>query len=220
MDNLPPPAPLTFTGVVSQNYKQFEQAYQIYMVATGLDKKDIKIRANVLLHIIGPDALKVYNGFTWAEGEDKEDPTHILKKFQEYCTPKKNTIYERHLFNNRSQQKDETFDQFYSDLCRLSQTCDFDTMADQMIRDRLVVGIYNPGLREKLLRQGEDLSLTKAVDVCRAWEATSTQVDSFNNSQGQVYSENAVFRGKPASGHGRGRGRGNLVPNSSGHSPG
>ena len=227
MDNLPPPAPLSFTGVVAQNFKQFEQAYQIYMIATGLDKKDNKIRANVLLHIIGPEALKVYNGFSWAEAEgdtpaeDKENPSHILKKFKEYCTPKKNTIYERHLFNNRSQQQGETFDQFYSDLCQLSQTCDFDTMADQMIRDRIVVGIYNPGLRERLLRLGEGLTLTKAVDVCRAWEATSSQVDSFKNSQGQKHSVDAVFRGKTASSHGRGRGQGTRVQNTSGqHNPG
>ena len=84
-----------------------------------------------------------------------------------------------------------------------------------MIRDRTVVGIYNSGLRERLLRLGEDLTLTKAVDVCRAWEATTSQVDSFKNTQGQILSENAVFRGKNA-GHGRGRGQGTSVRNTYG----
>ena len=207
MDSLPPPAPLSFTGVVAQNFKQFEQAYRIYMIAIGLDKKQ-KIKTNVLLHIIEPKAVKVYNGLTWAPaqgdtpGENKENLDQILKKFEEYCTPRKNTIYERLLFNNRSQQKSESFDQFYSDLYQLSQTCDFDNMGDQMIRDR-IVGIYNSGLRERFLRLGEDLTLTKAVDVCCAWEATTSQVDSFKNTPGQIFSENAVFRGKNA-GHGRG----------------
>ena len=86
------------------------------MIATGVDKKENKIKANILLHIIGPEAVKVYNGLTWAPahgdtpGEDKENLDQILKKFEEYCTPHKNTIYER--------QKSESFDQFYSDLCQ------------------------------------------------------------------------------------------------------
>ena len=126
MDSLLQPAPLSFTGVVAQNFKQFEQAYRIYMIATGLDKKENKIKANVLLRIIGLEAVKAYNGFTWAltqgdtPGEDRENPDQILKKFKRYCTPSKNTIYEKHLFNNRPQQKSESFDQFYLDLCQLS----------------------------------------------------------------------------------------------------
>ena len=94
MDSLPPPAALSLTGVVAQNFKQFKQAFNIYMIATGLDKKDKKIQANILLHVIGPDAVKVYNGFTWAiaqgvnPAEDKEDPAQILQKFEDYCTPR------------------------------------------------------------------------------------------------------------------------------------
>ena len=138
-----------------------------------------------------------------------------MKKFEENCTPRKNTIYERHLFNNRSQQKGESFDQFYSDLCQLSQTCDFDNMGDQMIWDRIVVGIYNSGLREGLFRLRKDLTLTKAVDVCCAWEATTSQVDLFKNTQGQTLSENAVFHGK-IEGHGKSRGQQTSLPKTSG----
>lgn len=224
MNQLPPPPPLSLTGVVAQNFKTFEQAYKIYMIATGLDAKDKKVRANVLLHIIGTEAVKVYNGFTWlpARGEnnetpaeDKEDPDIILNKFKEYCTPKQNITFERHLFNKRAQNIGETFDQFYSELSNLSQSCDFGTLSDQMIRDRIVVGISSAPLRERLLRQGEDLNLTKTVDICRAWEATSTQSVSFHPqaSHAQV---NALHhtpnssRGQGHRGRGRGRGRGST----------
>ena len=164
------------------------------MVATGLNKKDNKTQANILLHVIGTEAVKVYNGFTWAAAvgdnpaEDKEDPKQILKKFEDYCTPRKNITYERHLFNRRTQQAGETFDQFYTHLCHISQTCEFENMVDQMIRDRIVVGVYNSNLRERLLRFGDELTLNKAVDTCRAWEVTSSQVDSFKDNQLQVNS--------------------------------
>ena len=185
------------------------------MIATGLDKKDKKIQANILLHVIGPDAVKVYNGFTWAPAqgvnpaEDKEDPAQILQKFEDYCTPHKNITYERHLFNRRSQEVGETFDQFYTHLCHLSHTCEFGNMTDQMIRDRIVVGIQNPGLRERLLRIGEELTLIKAVDTCRTWEVTTSQIDSFKDPQLQVNSvQNNRGRGRNFQSHNRGRGSG------------
>ena len=42
------------------------------------------------------------------------------------------------------------------------------------------------------------MTLTKAVGVCHAWEATTIQVDLFKNTQGQILSENAVFCRKNA----------------------
>ena len=62
--------------------------------------------------------------------------------------------------------KSESFDKFYSELCQLSQTCDFNSKGNQMIRDKIVVGIDSLDLRERLLRLREHLTLKKAVDVC------------------------------------------------------
>ena len=87
-------------------------------------------------------------------------------------------------------------------------------MGDQMILDR-IVGIYNSGLREELLRLREVLTLTKALDVCCAWVPTTSQVDLFRNTQDQTLSENAVFHCKNA-GHGRNQGQRTSVPNTSG----
>ena len=170
----------------------------------------------------------MYNGFTWAAAvgdnpaEDKEEPKQILKKFEDYCTPRKNITYERHFFNRRTQQAGETFDQSYTHLCHLSHTCEFENMADQMIRDRIVVDVYNSNLRERLLRFGDELTLNKAVDTCRAWEVTSSQEDSFKNNQLQVNSmQQCCGRGKSFQGRdhirGRGRGQHGLRSNSQAH---
>ena len=70
------------------------------MIANRTGQKGKQNKGNVLLHIIGLEAVKVYNGFTWAPGqwgtpgEDKENLDGILRKFEEYCTLCKNTIYE------------------------------------------------------------------------------------------------------------------------------
>ena len=225
MNQLPPPPPLALKGNIAENFKQFKQAFEIYMIASGIGEKGDKVQANVLLHIIGAEAISVYNGFTFEAAADKDDPAKIMKKFEDYCIPRSNTTFERHKFNKRVQSQTETFDQFYTDLCYLGKTCTFGDLADQMVRDRIVVGISHSGLKEKLLRVGNELTLTKTIDICRAWEATSAQsgaIQGHESVQAQVHSLShsgqprgrGRSRGRGNHGNYRGRGRGSFTPHS------
>ena len=208
MNVLPPPAPLSLSGNIAENFKRFSQAFNIYLIATGLSEKSKKVRANVLLHVIGEEGVRVFNGMTWAVEDHKEDPERIIGKLKDYCTPRTNITFERNVFNRRSQNIQETFDEFYTDLCRLSQSCDYGALADDMIRDRIVVGVRVKELRTKLMRVG-DLTLVKAIDVCRIWEATDAQTNSLANGLMPPASVNHVSRGRGRSrGQNRGRGRG------------
>ena len=72
-------------------------------------------------------------------------------KFSEYFIPKQNKIFERYVFNSRSQKADESFDQFLTALRKLSATCEFAPFEDEMLRDRIVTGLRDHGHRERLL---------------------------------------------------------------------
>ena len=100
------PAKLEFEGNVAENYRRFRQQFEIYMSVTGLNATSVpkKKQAAILLNIAGEEAIEVFNTFTFAEDNDKDDPEAILAKFQNYCEPKKNITYERHIFNTRVQQ--------------------------------------------------------------------------------------------------------------------
>ena len=54
------------------------------------------------------------------------------------------------------------------------QSCELNTLRDSLIRDMIVIGIKNNGLRENLL-QDADLSLDTAITKCRAKEQTKQQ---------------------------------------------
>jgi hypothetical protein len=106
----------------------------------------------MLLHLIGEDALGVFDTFEFASDEDKEKASEILKKFDEYdCNPKRNLTVERHIFNSRMQQPGESFDQYVTDLRLKVKTCEYGTMADEMIKDRIVVGVQSDIVRGRLL---------------------------------------------------------------------
>lgn len=69
------------------------------MTASGVETKDKKIQSCTLLHVIGDEALEIYNTFEFAETEDKNDVKVIIKKFDDYFEPQKNVTFERHIFN-------------------------------------------------------------------------------------------------------------------------
>ena len=92
-----------------------------------------------------------------------------MNKFEAYCNPKRNITYERHLFNTRFQNVGETIDAYVTELKIQAKNCEFGALCDELIRDRIVVGIRDDAVRSRLLRETE-LDLQKTVDICRASE--------------------------------------------------
>ena len=54
-----------------------------------------------------------------------------------------------------------------------------------MIRDKIVFGVRNERSKERLLREGE-VTLQKALDICRAAESSRQQLDGMKGAK-QVY---------------------------------
>ena len=77
--------------------------------------------------------------------------------------------------------KGESIDQYATELRTLASTCEFQDLRDGLVRDRIVGGIRNAALRECLIRIA-DLSLEKALDICRAAEQSNRHLKFFRVS--------------------------------------
>ena len=176
MDKLPALKPLKLKGNLAENWRRWKQRYELFMTATEASKKSAKIQSSMLLHLIGEDALEVFNTFEFGLEEDKEKPVEILKKFD------KNLTVERHIFNSRMQHPGESIDKCITDLRLKVKTCEYGTMADEMIKDRIVVGVHSDIVRGRLLRE-KDLCLTKAIDICKAAEASTKQLEKLTDEK-------------------------------------
>lgn len=84
----------------------------------------------------------------------------VLLKFEEHCELKKNVSYERYKFFSRAQESSESIDQYVMILRKLCETCEFGTMKNSLIKDRIVLGVNNTKTRERLLRV-PDLTLKR-----------------------------------------------------------
>ena len=80
----------------------------------------------------------------------------------------------RERFNGRKQQKGESVELFITDLHHLVKNCEYGTLKDQMIRDRLVIGIRDRTLSDRLQME-PDLTLEKAKKLIRQREAVKEQ---------------------------------------------
>lgn len=127
----------------------------------------------------GPQAVEVYKMFVFATADDKDKFDVVVAKFDEHCSPKKNETFERYVFRSRIQQPTESFDTFLMDLKLKASICNFGQLQESMIRDKIMFGIKDKKLRERLLREA-DLTLDGAVKICHASELALQHAKTFS----------------------------------------
>ena len=85
-----------------------------------------------------------------------------------------NVIFERSRFNLRKQEAGEPVDSFITALYTLSEHCNYGALRDEMIRDRIVVGLLDGKLAERF-QMDQKLTLVKAINGARHAEAVKKQ---------------------------------------------
>ena len=123
---------------------------------------------------MGKEAEHVFKAFTFPEG-DEETYAKVIEKFDEHFVPKRNIIHERACFHRRVQKEGETVEAFIRNLYELTEHCEFGTQRDEQIRDRIVIGILDKSLSQKL-QMKSDLTLDTAKQMARQSELVKVQV--------------------------------------------
>lgn len=157
------------SGDLSSNWTSFRAEFDDYLLATGLCEKDADVQAATLRRLMGSECRHIYKHNLGLTQDQQKDVKAILEALEAYFTPTKNVIFERYVFGNLRQEEGETIDAFVTRLREKAATCEYGTLRDQLIRDRLVLGITDESARRRLLRE-KDLTLAMAVDICRAAE--------------------------------------------------
>ena len=73
MDKLPALKPLKLEGNLAENWRRWKQRYELFMTATEASKKSGKIQSSMLLHLIGEDALEVFNTLSLVRRKTKRN---------------------------------------------------------------------------------------------------------------------------------------------------
>ena len=174
--NLPTPGKIDiFSSNIEDTWRKWKRQWEAYEIATRLDKETAKYRTAVLLTCLGSEALEVHEGFSFEDGENRDDITVVLSKFDRYFMAETNEAYESYRFNKCDQNESENIESYVTRLRQLVKGCNYGELSDRMIRDRIVAGIRDDELRKKLLEERE-LTLKLAIDKCKIHESSNKQL--------------------------------------------
>jgi len=98
----------------------------------------------------------------------------VAARFEAHLVVRRNIVFERSQFNNRDQGKDESAEAYITTLYSMVHHLCFGKLHDELLRYRIVVGIKDKNLSEKLQMYPE-LTLKKAVDLFRQSEVVKRQ---------------------------------------------
>ena len=177
-----PPGHLNITsGNVSENFKCWKRLFQIYLKASknDTDDTDDETKVAILLQCAGPDTIKVYDQFQFTTPGDEKKLEQVLAKLEAYCSPLKNEVVASHKFWTMDYYG--PFDTYLTDLRVLAADCNFGALTNRLIRDKLVF-VTKGNLQARLLRE-TDLTLDKAIKICRVEELTAAHGKELDKSK-------------------------------------
>lgn len=122
---------------------------------------------------MGPEAESIVRCRDLTAAQLKNFDT-VKTELTNHFIPKRNLIFERARFHKRVQESGESVDSFIKALYDLIQHCEYGAIRDKLIRDRLVVGLRDQALSEKL-QMDEKLTLDTAKQKCLTHENVKKQ---------------------------------------------
>ncbi|UYV81298.1 K02A2.6-like [Cordylochernes scorpioides] len=194
MSNIPVPAPILINSQAAENWRFFKSQWDNYQVATELNKKDNNVIRATFLSLIGKDCFNVFLNLDLKEDEKNSLPK-IIEALDNHFTPQKNVIYERYIFNTSNQEENEGIDSYTNRLRGLASSCEYDILTEELIRDRIVLGIKDNRVRKKLLMEPK-LNLSSAIDICRTAEVTEQQITKLTGQESEDVKWNRKYERK------------------------
>ncbi|XP_038055804.1 uncharacterized protein K02A2.6-like [Patiria miniata] len=167
----------------AEEWKMWRQMWDNYCVLTNLASQPEAYQTALLLHSIGTEGVRIYNGMKFDNPADNQICSKILEKFDSHFLGQRQEFFERFKFNRRNQDEGEPIEQYISILRTMSKTCGLCAcMKDKLLMDRLLMGVLDDKMREKMMAT-HDLTLTKAIEICKAVEVATVQMKAMKKEE-------------------------------------
>ncbi|CAH1366264.1 unnamed protein product [Tenebrio molitor] len=182
---IPLPKPINVTeGDIAENFKFFQRSWENYLKASGLSKRANDEQIAVLMTAVGDEVFKRFPNFN-IEDEDQQTAEKVLKAIGRNLTPQVNKRYERAVFNLAKQEENEKYVDYFNRLRTLLKNCQYGTLEDDLLLDKIICSIKDTSLRERLWMD-RNITLDQAIDKCKAKELSQQQLRNIEESHDEV----------------------------------
>ena len=179
---------------LSKRWKRFRQHVEL-MFSGPLAVKKEEEKCTYLLIWCGEKGRDISNTWSDVTEDDKKKLKPYFERLASHVELKCNPVFSHYKFHKRVQAESQTVEQFVTDLKLLVRDCSFKE-PDEMILDRTVFGTNSRRIREKLVNEGKELALDKAVDIARTYEMSQSQMKSMEAGDETVHSVNRDQRSR------------------------
>ena len=174
MEQLKPPKEIEFEAKsLPQEWKRWNEELLLYL-DLAMAKTDESLKVKLFKYLIGKKGREIYATMHFDTEEKDRTIDELVKAFDAHCDPIKNETVERYKFFTRNQEHGESFEKYLTELKILANTCNFESLKDSLLRDRIICGIIDVNVRERLLRESS-LDFEKCVQICRAAELSKSR---------------------------------------------
>ncbi|XP_075723906.1 uncharacterized protein LOC142765983 [Rhipicephalus microplus] len=130
---------------------------------------DAKKRA-LLVAALGSRTVEILCGRIAPRKPSSLSYEEVVSTLNEHYDPSPNEISESFKFFHRNQQEGESVQAFIVEIRKLAHNCNFSSMLERMLRDRIVCGVRSKNLQKQLLAK-KDLTLAEAEALAIAAES-------------------------------------------------
>ncbi|UYV82094.1 K02A2.6-like [Cordylochernes scorpioides] len=184
------PEPFNFSN--PGDWPKWIRRFERFRQASGLINNPENEQVNMLVYCMGDNADDILLSCKIAS-DQLENYDKVIECFESHFIPRRNIIYERARFNQRCQQEGEKVNEFITALHSLAEHCNFEMLHDELIRDRIVVGVRDRALSERM-QLDADLTLVKATLMAK-------QLESVKEQQSSLYQQDSVDQIKKMPNH-------------------
>uniref|UniRef100_A0A1I8HXB3 Reverse transcriptase n=1 Tax=Macrostomum lignano TaxID=282301 RepID=A0A1I8HXB3_9PLAT len=160
-----------------QRWTAWTRRFATYINAAGITDKTRG--QQLLLYAAGEELQAVVEENEIASGEDYSS---LAKNIQTFWDGKNNIVFLRFKFETCRQQPGEQIDQWYQRLRKAAEPCEFGTLRDSLIRDKIVAYCESERLRRDFL-QTNNISLADVLKKARAKEAAEQQATAMESDR-------------------------------------
>lgn len=163
-----PPSKFDFSTPAA--WPQWRKRFERFMAVSGQNLKSDDEKINILMYVLGEEAEEVWLQFR----NPPTTYTQALAEFENHFIPRRNIIFERYKFNTRTQQPGESIENFITSLHSLAEHCQYGALKDELIRDRIVVGMLDRKTSDRLQLKSQ-LTLTDCIMEAKQAELQACQ---------------------------------------------
>lgn len=169
--NVNPPEKFNFSK--PETWPTWIRRFERYRQCSRLISTPQEQQVNTLVYCMGPSAEEILLSINLSN-DDSNNYSKVKEALDAHFVVRKNVIFERARFNERKQEEGESVDSFITALYALAEHCNYQNLKEDLIRDRIVVGLRDRKLSERL-QLDPNLTLEKATTQARQSETVRKQ---------------------------------------------